>query len=847
MAKLITLIMAFIMASIFCGKLSSQSLGVNNTGAVAASSAILDVSSTDKGMLVPRMSKTERNAIASPATGLLVFQNAPDSIGFYYHDGSTWQWLSVANAKTGWLTTGNGGTSLANNFLGTTDNVPLGFRQNNAWLGVWDTGTGNYFIGDSAGHNTSGVDNIAIGSRALYRNASGTGHVAIGSLALTATYASYPNTAVGISSQQSSTSGYANTSLGSYSLSGNKTGKNNTAIGNASMYQAYNSSNPASVYDNTAVGNDALRYARYSGHVAVGSGSLTNDTSGIENTAVGYLSMNQNLSGLGNVAVGSNAMYSNKGSHYNTAIGYNAFLTHQSPGYEYNTAVGSFAMEEDSSGFYNTGVGTSAFRNNVKGFYNTGVGLNSGYWQKQSFNTFVGAFCGDGERTPGNNYAADSGRYNTAMGVYALYRVANGSRNVAVGLNALYSDSSGADNVAMGLNSLAANLSGSRNTGIGANTNLAGAGFTNATAVGADAYVGQSNCLVLGSIAGINGAPASTRVGVGETTPLARLHIKNSGSSGGSFIANASMIVEDNAQSYIQLSNPANVENGILSGSALTSIRSGIVFGADSSVVLRTGGNNTRLTVDNKGFVGIGTTTPITKFHIYEPASANVNLRVASVNSGFEPGIELVKNGAGVDWKLRAVNPGSLIFSRAFDDFVGVPTNYYEMESIAFKPSIDFGSTLGTSTNRWATVYAINGTINTSDIRDKENVENLGYGINEIMKLRPVTYNWKANPQWGKKIGFIAQEVKPILSEVVLTGNLKSNSGQKEDHQTNASKESDRLGIYYSDIIPVVVKAMQEQQALIEKQADENTRLREQNARLEKDIQQIKERLGIAN
>lgn len=52
-------------------------------------SAQLDVSSTDKGMLVPRMNLSERNAIADPATGLLIFQtdNTP---GFYYYNGSGW-------------------------------------------------------------------------------------------------------------------------------------------------------------------------------------------------------------------------------------------------------------------------------------------------------------------------------------------------------------------------------------------------------------------------------------------------------------------------------------------------------------------------------------------------------------------------------------------------------------------------------------------------------------------------------------------------------------------------------------------------------------------------------------
>ncbi len=193
MDKSLRVILALIIANTICYNASSQSLAVNTTGTAAAASSILDISSTNKGMLVPRMSKTERNAIVAPATGLLVFQNAPDSIGFYYFDSVNWQWLAAASGKIGWATSGNAGTTAANDFLGTIDDVPLSFRQNNKWAGRWNTATGNYFTGDSAGYYTSGINNIAVGSKALLKN----------------------------------TTGYANTSMGSYSLFGNKTGTNN--------------------------------------------------------------------------------------------------------------------------------------------------------------------------------------------------------------------------------------------------------------------------------------------------------------------------------------------------------------------------------------------------------------------------------------------------------------------------------------------------------------------------------------------------------------------------------------------------------------------------------------------
>ncbi|MBK7433491.1 MAG: tail fiber domain-containing protein [Chitinophagaceae bacterium] len=136
----------------------------------------------------------------------------------------------------------------------------------------------------------------------------------------------------------------------------------------------------------------------------------------------------------------------------------------------------------------------------------------------------------------------------------------------------------------------------------------------------------------------------------------------------------------------------------------------------------------------------------------------------------------------------------------------------------SFIPANDASNTLGASLNRWTTVYATVGAINTSDARDKENITNLNYGLKEVMKLRPVSFTWKENPQWGKKIGFVAQEVQPILNEVVQVGDVKGKTSTIDADQKKAKPDSDKLGIYYSDIIPVTVKAIQEQQQVIEKQ-----------------------------
>lgn len=95
----------------------SQGVSINSTGNPPEASAGLDVDFTNRGMLLPRLTKLQRDAISSPATGLLIFQtdNTP---GYYFFDGSTWQSFifGVSNLNN-WTKSGN---DLYNNNTGNT-------------------------------------------------------------------------------------------------------------------------------------------------------------------------------------------------------------------------------------------------------------------------------------------------------------------------------------------------------------------------------------------------------------------------------------------------------------------------------------------------------------------------------------------------------------------------------------------------------------------------------------------------------------------------------------------------------------------------------------------------------
>lgn len=71
-------------------------VGINNETPNA--SAALDITSTIGGILIPRMTETQRDAITSPATGLMVFQTN-GTVGFYYYNGSSWVEVA-ATSKT---------------------------------------------------------------------------------------------------------------------------------------------------------------------------------------------------------------------------------------------------------------------------------------------------------------------------------------------------------------------------------------------------------------------------------------------------------------------------------------------------------------------------------------------------------------------------------------------------------------------------------------------------------------------------------------------------------------------------------------------------------------------------
>ena len=89
-----------------------------------------------------------------------------------------------------------------------------------------------------------------------------------------------------------------------------------------------------------------------------------------------------------------------------------------------------------------------------------------------------------------------------------------------------------------------------------------------------------------------------------------------------------------------------------------------------------------------------------------------------------------------------------------------------------------------------------------SDARLKKDIKDMTYGLNQVRQLRPVTYEWKEGEK-GTQLGLVAQEVEKIVPEVV-----------------RADATSGMLSVNYTALLPVMIRAVQEQQKIIERQND---------------------------
>jgi hypothetical protein len=206
-------------------------------------SAVLDVSSSTKGLLMPRMSLQQRSSIQNPAQGLVVYQTDFLS-GFYFYDGAEWKTMTSQNSVAGvdgdWVVGGNGTLPGAPTIarLAYDNNIPFEIRM----------------VSNRGALLQTSNPNTSFGYAALNAVSSGQFNVAFGAFALSNTTTGSNNFGIGTSALESNTTGSGNMALGTAALISNTVGGNNTAIGN---YAGQNVTGNSNIFLGYAAGQTA--------------------------------------------------------------------------------------------------------------------------------------------------------------------------------------------------------------------------------------------------------------------------------------------------------------------------------------------------------------------------------------------------------------------------------------------------------------------------------------------------------------------------------------------------------------------------------------------------------------
>ena len=702
--------------------------------------------------------------------------------GAIYEDTGT-SWTLIADA--------GGGTT------GTLQQVTT--NGNTTTLGIVVDGIN---INNGAGTGTS---NVAIGS-GLQNNTTGSANTSLGLNSLTANTTANNNTAIGNNSLQLNTTGANNTSIGSNSLSANTTASFNTAIGASSLNLNTTGAN------NTALGNTSLASnTTANNNTAVGSASLQLNTTGANNTAIGSEALAFSTTGANNTALGQQALYKNTTGFSNNAIGISSLFENTTG--SNNTGVGIFSLTKNTTGTQNTAIGNYALENNTTATGNTTIGYNSGSAiTTGSKNTILGSY--QGTTTLTNNIVLSDGDANVR-----LFSDANG----LIGINQAVGSTIGGQLDIHSTQTYALVLNG-------LSTSNAYTAFSNAS-VGqwriGNTYSAGANTFDI-----FNLGTSSTALSFNKTTNNATFIanvtasslIKSGGTSAQILAADGSVIT---AGTNITISGGTIASSGggsMAIGGSITSATAGSVLFAGTSGVLAQ--SNAQFFWDNTNSrLGLGTTTLGSKLQVNGNAAIGYSASTAAPTNGLQVAGAIYANipstlnndgfrvyatsttGTGTQPAYGFYN---LAGTRRFSTYIDISQDIYIVGNtsgtgllvISQSGVVTIGNLAGTGSR--AVVADATGVLSApvSDISVKQNIQSIGYGLNEILKMKPVWFDYideYKNFGQTRQNGNIAQEMEAIIPEAVFT-----------------TPTTGKMGINYDQLHAIYIKAIQELKAEID-------------------------------
>jgi hypothetical protein len=218
------------------------------------------------------------------------------------------------------------------------------------------------------------------------------------------------------------------------------------------------------------------------------------------------------------------------------------------------------------------------------------------------------------------------------------------------------------------------------------------------------------------------------------------------------------------------------------------------------------GGFTERMRINSTGSVGIGTSSPSGILHVQgvQDGVANKNLRLSYNGTYYAEYTEntirvfnndlIIGTGSGGE-KMRITSGGSV--------YIGLTSSGTNVFAVSYNAIVSSlyvtnAGSIGSYTFGTGPVYANAGLLtmtNPSDSRLKDNINNISWGLSDILKLRPVSYHWKDDKaNQGKQFGFVAQEVQEVMPEAI-----------KE-----FGEDTKYLGLEKDAIYATLVKAIQE-------------------------------------
>jgi hypothetical protein len=217
-------------------------------------------------------------------------------------------------------------------------------------------------------------------------------------------------------------------------------------------------------------------------------------------------------------------------------------------------------------------------------------------------------------------------------------------------------------------------------------------------------------------------------------------------------------------------------------------------------------GNNDVAVITNAGFMGVGTNVPNQKLSV---RAGSIEISEAGDNTILSRNTAQARNHHMIGTYMGWDQGGIYLAGYNVNNFGGAYSN---------ASRVYCGGAFG-SLPITATAFTV-----ASSKRYKENIVPVSYGLATILKLRPVQYQYNFDVLKQTRMGLIAEEVNEIIPEVVV----------KRDDKGNETKDinGETMGINYSELTPILIKAVQEQQQQIEE-------LKKQNEELLKRIESI--------